>query len=170
MSGFGGYIRQNLIKILTLVAIVAVLVALILPATKWAASGNIRFPVRVFVFDAAHGSPIANAHVGIFWAPSRPDVKSLADGRDSYDPENRIREGESGTTDSGGTVVINYNFTTGANHERPTMYAHLRVAWVHVHAEGYGGVVVPVRHDSLPTAILRKQKELLVPIGMTRER
>ena len=161
--------RLTLLEWLVVIAIVAVVILLLIPAVKWAADGDIRFPVRVFVFDAAHGTPIANAQVGVFRAPSRPDVRSLEAGRDSYDPKIRVRDSDSGTTDAGGAVVINNEFTTGANYLRPTMYAHLRGTWVHVQADGYGGVVVPVRHDSLPTATLREQKELLVPVGLMRK-
>jgi len=38
--------------------------------------------------------------------------------------------------------------------------------WVHVQADGYGGIVVPVRHKSQPTAKLREMKELLVPVAL----
>ena len=41
-----------------------------------------------------------------------------------------------------------------------------KIAWVVVVAEGYGTVVVPVRHDSMPTEKLREKKELFVPIGL----
>ncbi len=57
------FTKTNAYELLLLIAIIAVVVALILPVTKWAASGNIRFPVRVLVFDAVRGRPIANAHV-----------------------------------------------------------------------------------------------------------
>jgi hypothetical protein len=157
---------------LALVAFLAVLVALILPATKWASSGDIRFPVRVFVFDATRGVPIANARVAIFWAPLLSGVETLQENREFFRSVDldQIRDDVGGVTKSDGTVVIDYKFRTGANHERPITYAHLRGTWVRVQVEGYGGVVVPVRYDSLPTATLREQKELVVPVGLTHER
>jgi len=158
--------KLTLLEWLVMLAIIAVVVALIVPAGKWAASGDIRFPVRVFVFDAAHGTPIANARVGIFWAGPWHPSKRLDEQPDQYDPRRRVREEFSGVTVTDGTVVINYEFRTGANYVRPTMYAHVNFAWVHVQADGYGGVVVPVRHDSLPTSTLREQKELIVPVGL----
>jgi hypothetical protein len=161
--------KPTLIETLVLIAFVAVLVALILPPAKWAASGSIRIPVRVLVFDASEGKPIANAHVAVFWAPSLLNFKQLEAERDLYDSKRRVREGNGGTKYTDGTAIIEYEFRTGANYERPTMYADLRSAWVRVHAEGYGGVVVPVRHESLPTKTLREQKELLVPVGLTRD-
>jgi hypothetical protein len=161
--------KLTLIELLVVIAIVAVIVALVLPPVKWAASGSIRFPVRVLVFDAVRGIPIENAHVGIFRAPPLLDLKFLAGEPDTYDPKKFVRDDDVGTTDASGSVVIDYEFRTGANHERPTSHAHLRWAWVHVQADGYGGVVVPVRHESLPTKTLREQKELLVPVGLTLE-
>ncbi|MEJ7594233.1 MAG: hypothetical protein WKF77_22070 [Planctomycetaceae bacterium] len=163
----GWHLRKpTLIELLLLIAIIAVVVALILPVTKWAASGSIRFPVRVLVFDAVRGRPIANAHVGIFRAAPLDDLKSLEESPDEYDPTNRVRDDDSGTTSADGAVVINYEFRTGANYERPTMYAHLTRAWVSVKAEGYGSIVVPVRYESQPTATLRTQKEILVSVGL----
>jgi hypothetical protein len=162
--------RPTLIELLVVISVVAVLVALVIPGVKWAASGSMRVPVRVLVFDATHGPPIANASVAIFWAPPLYDLKSLDESPDSYDSTHRVRGGGSGVTDSEGAVVINYEFRTGANHERPTMHVHVAWAWVHVKAEGFGGVVVPVRHNSLPTKTLREQKELVVPVGLTPER
>lgn len=161
--------KPRIIEALVLFALAAVVVALILPGAQWAASGSMRVPVRVFVFDASRGTPISNAHVAIFYAPPLVTPESLEVNRDLYDPQNRGRDRNSATTDAKGTAVIEYEFRTGANHERPTMHAHLRWAWVHVHAEGYGGFVVPVRHESLPTKALRDQKELLVPVGLTHE-
>jgi hypothetical protein len=174
VPAFVGFIRRHcrrptLVEALVLIAIVAILVALIVPGTHWAASGSIRLPVRVVVFDAARGEPISDAHVAIFYAPPLLDLKSLETERDLYDSKTRVRDGNSSTTDANGTAVIEYEFRTGANHERPEMHAHVRWAWVHVHAGGYGGVVVPVRNESLPTKTLRDQKELLVPVGLMRE-
>lgn len=158
--------KPTLVELLLVIAIIGVLVALLLPATQWASSGSIRFPVRVLVFDAIHGKPIANAHVGIFWAAPFSDLKSLKEETDKYDPKTHVRDEDRGTTAADGDVVINYEFRTGANHERPTPHAHLRWAWVHVDAEGYGNIVVPVRYESQPIATLRTQKEIVVSVGL----
>lgn len=158
--------RPTLIESLAVVAIIAVSLALLLPTTKWASSGNIRFPVRVLVFDAASGAPIENAEVGIFRAPPVVDLTSLEEGPGNYNPSNRIRDADRGVTNAGGAVVINYEFTTGASHVRPAAHAHLRWSWVSIKSEGYGSLVVPVRYESLPTAALRAQKELLVTVGL----
>ncbi|MGQ0634281.1 MAG: hypothetical protein ACT4QC_06710 [Planctomycetaceae bacterium] len=125
--------------------------------------------MRVVVFDAARSKPISNAHVAIFHAPPLLDLTSLETERDLYDPNSHVRDGDSATTDANGMAVIEYEFRTGANHERPTMYAKVGRAWVHVQAAGYGGVVVPVRHESLPTKTLHEMKELLVPVGLMAE-
>jgi hypothetical protein len=173
MSAFGQYLRRHLrrptlVESLTLIAIVVVLIALVLPPVKWASTGDIQFPVRVFVFDAASGTPISDARVGIFRAPPLLGTQALAEDRDRYHPEKYVRIPESGpsTTDATGTVVVIHEFRTWGNYERPIMHAHLPWAWVHVQAAGYGGVVIPVRHESLPTAKLREQQEIFVPIGL----
>jgi hypothetical protein len=78
-----------------------------------------------------------------------------------------VREGfGTGATEADGTVVIEFDFRTGASHTQPESRAHLSFYWVYVRANGFGGVFVPVRHNPLPTAVL-KQKELFVPIGLT---
>lgn len=68
-----------------------------------------------------------------------------------------------------GTAVVDVEFRTSASHERPASYVHLRWEWVQVRAEGYGGVVVPVRHESQPTTTVRKQNELVMTIGLLPE-
>ncbi len=158
--------KPTLVELLVLIAGIGVVVALLLPVPQWASSGSIRFPVRVLVFDAVHGKPIANARVGIFGAAPLTDFKSLEEGNDEYDPKVRVRDENRGTTDADGAVVIDYEFTTGANYQRPTPNAHLRRAWVHVEAEGYGGIVVPVRYESQPVATLRTRKDLVVSVGL----
>jgi hypothetical protein len=158
--------KLTVVEWLVVIAIAVVLVVLLIPGAKWASSGDIQFPVRVFVFDASHGTPIENARVGIFYGLYPQDSKFVEENRDWYAPKDRIRDSDYGTTSAGGTVVITYKFMTGANYVRPATHAHLHGTWVHVQAEGYGGVVVPVRHDSLATATLREQKELLVPVGL----
>ncbi|MFN0055208.1 MAG: hypothetical protein ACKV0T_23935 [Planctomycetales bacterium] len=156
--------KPTLIELLTVIAIVFVVLALVLPKTKWASSGYLRLPVRVLVFDAVGGTPLAGAEVAIFRAPPLVNSQQLEAGSREYDSDARAMD--KGTTGADGTVVIEYEFRTGANHERPTPYAHLTWAWVHVRAPGYGGVVVPVRHDSQPTSAVRG-KELVVPVGVT---
>lgn len=153
---------------LLLIAIAAILIALIIPSVEWAADGSMRFPVRVLVFDATSGMPIANAGVTVFRAPPLADWNPLEKNRDRYNPRNldRMPASASGTTGADGAVVMDTGFETGASHKRPTSHAKVSWIWVYVHAEGYGAVVVPARHDSQPVAQLKEQKELLVPIGL----
>jgi hypothetical protein len=158
--------KPTLVELLLVIAIVGIIVALLLPGPEWASSGHIRFPVRVIVFDAVHGRPIANARVGIFEAAPLDSSNSLEQEGDKYNPRALVRDENRGATGDDGDVVINYEFTTSANHKRPAPNAHLRRAWVNVEAEGYGSVVVPVRHESQPVATLRTQKELVVSVGM----
>ncbi|MBS0264218.1 MAG: hypothetical protein JSS02_19935 [Planctomycetes bacterium] len=160
----------TLIELLAIIAIVAVIAALLIPPAKWGGSGSIRIPVRVLVFDASRGTPIANARVAMFYAPPLHDMKWLEESPDLYDSTNRARHDGVGTTDADGAAVIEYEFATLASYNNPTWRARLQSAWVHVQADGFGGAVIPVRYESEPTAKLRDQKELLVTIGLTPER
>lgn len=173
MSALSRYLGQHIrrptiVECLVAIVLIGILVALVLPGVKWASSGSIRVPVRVFVFDAASGKPVPDARIIVFPAPPVQSPTSLAQFRELYDPENVERRPVTmqGGTGEDGTAVIDVEFRTGANHERPVSYAHLRWHWVYVQAEGYGAVVVPVRHESLPVATVRLQKELPVSIGL----
>jgi hypothetical protein len=78
----------------------------------------------------------------------------------------RFGETEAAITASDGCAVLNNRFRTSTSSRRPTPHMHLGWAWVEVRAEGYGGAVVPVRHESRPTADVLQEPELLVPIGL----
>ncbi len=161
--------RPTLTEVLAVIAITLILFAILLPPVKWASSGSIQLPVRIVVFDAAHARPIAGAQVTIVWAPPLADVESIDEYRDRF-PANSfgdVAEDDRHLTGTDGTVVVEQEFRTGGSHRRPS-HAHLRWYWVMVLAEGYNGVVIPVRHESQPVAILREQKEIVVPIGLLR--
>ncbi len=160
--------RPTWIEWLVVIAVIAIVVALIVPGFQWASSGSIRFPVRVFVFDAARARPIPQAQIAILRGPlprARIDIDDIRD-RVSDNLFERLPSDSLGLTGKDGTAVVHCEFSTGANHKRPEPHAHLQFAWVVVVAQPYGTVVVPVRHDSMPTAKLREQKELFVPIGL----
>ena len=161
-----GLRRPTLIGWLAIAAIVTVTIALFLPAQQWVADGSLKVPVRVIVFDAIDGIPIVGARVVIFHAPPWMGWDSMKESRDRYNPTKRYRSSETGETDDEGTAVIHYEFRTSSSNSNPTPKAHLRWAWVHVDADGYGEVVVPVRHESAPTKDLKTQGEIAVPIGL----
>lgn len=174
VAASGGLVRRRLrwptvIKAVTIMAITALLVLFLVSNRQWGSSGEIRIPVRIMVFDASQGKPISDAHVAIFHAPPLLDLKALETEPARYQSESYVLDDGRGITDANGLAVFEYEFQTGASHERPTTHAYLQFAWVHVHADGYGGVVVPVRQESMPTKTLREQKELAVPIGLIRE-
>ncbi|SFI09451.1 hypothetical protein [Planctomicrobium piriforme] len=157
------------------VVIIAILIALLVPQTKWVSSGTLRLPVRVIAFNSKDATPIAGADVTIFRAPPVFDLNSLREDFDRYhiDPDLKGYSGtistvDQGFTDADGVVVIEYEFRTGASHVRPAPYAHTNFAWIQIQANGYGTVVVPVRHESMPTKILKERGELIVPVGMGR--
>jgi hypothetical protein len=170
MQGFWQKLRsphpRSLIEVLTAIAITAAGVAYFVGPTKWASSGEIKVPVRVFVFDARQARPISNARVGLFHKvvnarELKPDVRDLAV---SF---GELPNVDLGTTGADGIVTIPHGFRTGANYERPAPYAHLWMEWVLVDAPGYGRVATPVRYQSIPTKSLREQGELAVTIGLT---
>ncbi|MCR9115801.1 MAG: hypothetical protein NXI22_02500 [bacterium] len=78
----------------------------------------------------------------------------------------RLPSDSIGLTGQDGTAVVIHEFSTGASHRRPESHAHLQFAWVVVVAQGYGKLVVPIRHESMPTSKLREKNELFVPIGL----
>ena len=161
--------RLTLVESLVITLIVIALGVLLAQQPMWAASGNIRVPVRVFVFDAVRGRPVPEARVAIFRAPPLTDLNTFDAVRNNYDPGRWIGPAIDlwQETTADGTVLIEQNFRTGANHERPEMRADVNYFWVSVQAADYGGAVVPLRHDTQPTAILRKHAELIIPVGLT---
>jgi hypothetical protein len=146
----------------------AILVVIAIPYIPWASNGTIRFPVRVFVFDATQRTPIAEAKVAVFRSPPVLGPNSVSQEGRSYraDQIEPVTDAVHGTTDTDGMAVLEFEFATSANNTRPASEAHTRWAWVEVSANGYGTVVVPVRHDSTKTADMQKQGELLVPVGL----
>lgn len=160
--------KQTLLEWLMIVAIIAVLIALLTPETKWASSGELRLPVKVFVFDIVQCTPIPNAKVTVFRATPVGDQAALAEWQDQFKigPISELPQQFLATTDAQGIAVIEYEFRTGASHKRPVTHAHVNFAWVRVEADGFGGAAIPVRHESQPASILRQQGEILVQIGL----
>lgn len=163
------YLTQlKTIECVVIVAIIAVLVALLVPQTQWVSDGSIRLPVRMFVFDADRGTPIANARLIVFRGPVVSNPQALAEVQPFIvsGPVSERPLQDIATTDETGSAVIEHEFYTGASHKRPTRHAHLDYAWVRVEADGFGGAVIPVRHESQSTAVLQKQGEIVVQIGL----
>lgn len=160
--------RAKLVVSLIVVTLFAIAVIIVLPNLPWSTSGEIHVPVRIFVFDATRRLPIAAAKVAVFRSPPVLGPNSLAaDDRDYRpNPAAPIADTVRSTTGADGMAVIEFDFKTSANNRRPQAQAHTRWVWLEIYAEGYGTVVIPVRHDSTPIAELRKQGELLVPVGL----
>jgi hypothetical protein len=161
--------RVTVVEWLVILAIVAVLTALIVPETQWASDGILEFPVRVIVFDAEKAQPISGAEVALTHLSPVTEVDTIPDPvpktlLDELSDEHQHRTGDDGS------VTISYNFHTGASNRSPRPKAFLRWEWVIVRAQGYGTVVLPVRHDSMETKTLRELRELIVPVGLIRER
>lgn len=160
--------KQTLLEWVVIVAILAVLVALLTPETKWASSGDLRLPVKVFVFDANQYKPIPDAKVTVFRAFPVGDQASLVRWQDQFKigPISELPHQFWTTTDAQGIAVIDYEFRTGASHKRPVTHAHVNFTWVRVEADGFGGAAIPVRHDSQPSSALKQKGEVLVQVGL----
>jgi hypothetical protein len=157
----------SLVEWLAVAAIVAVLIAVLMPSTRWAASGSIRLPIRVVVFDAARQRPIEGAEVSIFRSIAARDSQSFPP-LDAEAPSLIRNDGHRSVTGRDGAAVIDHEFPTSASDRFPTTKAHLAWEWVLVSSKGHGTVLTPLRYESIPTKTLRDQKELLVLIGMMK--
>ncbi|MBX3442335.1 MAG: hypothetical protein KF774_08000 [Planctomyces sp.] len=161
--------RLRLLDVLIVLTVAAIILALALPDAQRASSGSVRVPVRVRVFEAESIEPIAGARIRV--------VRAFPPGDDSFAPENRERlaaavrsvlDGEGERTDADGQVVVDCEVPAGASHKRPAPHAHVRGTWVIAAADGYGGVTIPLRMDSVSTECIREAGELFVSIGLAR--
>lgn len=143
-----------------IIAIVTVIAALILPAAKWAASGEITTPVQVLVFDPTTQQPVVGARVVIL---RYPHVFGL---EDIHETHQLLADVPRHATDAAGLVTIEQRFSTGAGYQRPIPHAHVSGVWLIAEAAGYGRVLVPVRYESMPSAELRNRGKLFVPVAL----
>ena len=169
-------IPKTWIEWLVVVAIVAVLVALVVPETKWAADGSIDIPVRVHVFDAETMRPIQGARVAVVRGPVALEGASLGEHQDDFSRAwATILDGQHGdTTSADGIATIDYSFHTSASYKtsesirNPTMRAHVRSHWIFVASEFHDRVAVPLRYQSIPTKSLREEGVLPAFVGLVR--
>lgn len=153
---------------LVVLVIVALLIALLYPSVQWVSDGSIQIPVRVFVFDVAHSRPIPDAHVAIVHGPlprAGIDINEIHE-RVPDDLFEKLPSDLTALTGKDGTAVVHREFPTSASRKHPESKTHLHLAWVVVQALNYGTVAVPLAQDSMPTALLKEQQELFVPIGL----
>ncbi len=160
----------TLIELLVMIAIIAIVIALVMPETHWAGSGSIEIPVRVLVFDATTLRPIENAHVTLVWA-GHPDLNREPGDYERHFPPAGLDPAELkpyGTerTQSDGVATINTEFSTTVSYKNTTPRALLSRRWVVVSAEGYGTFTTPIRYESMPTATLRSAGKLHVSVGL----
>lgn len=149
-----------------------VLLAILFSSPQWVADGSTYHPVRVIAFDADSARPIPSVRVSLFRAPPISTIGTLEAAREYFDSQ-RLKTHPAtaqGTTGVDGTVVVNAEIRTSSSDKNPTSRAHLSCLWVRVEADGYSGVVLPVRHESQPVSNLRERGEIVVPVGMIRQR
>lgn len=159
---------KTFLEWLVIAVIIAILVALVLPDSEWAASGSIVVPVHVVVFDGKTTLPIANAVVGIVRAPPASGDFALDEYREPFSSAwSAMAKGEFGSrTGADGSVTIEFEFPTGASHVNPEPRAHTRWFWLLVSSKEYGAAVVPLRYESIATKSLREQKILRAYVGL----
>ncbi len=168
-------VPKTLIEWLAVVAIIAILIALLVPPVQWASSGSIRIPVQVVVFNPETGEAVQDARVAIVRGLPAGEEFSLADHRERLSGlKELLAAGDIGAlngsvgagTGSDGTVTLDVEFRTEASHKNPVPRAHTRWYWVLVSADRHGTVAVPLRYESLTTKQLREQKTLLAYVGL----
>lgn len=159
---------KTLLEWLVIAAIIAILVALLLPAREWASSGTIVVPVHVVVFDGETMLPITDAVVGIFRAGPATEDFSRDVYRETFSSAwSTMAKGEFGSrTGADGSVTIEFEFPTGASHVNPEARAHTRWYWLLVSSKEYGAAVMPLRYESITTKSLRQQKILQAYVGL----
>lgn len=161
---------KTLIEWLVIAAIVAILVAVVVPQPKWASSGSVTIPVDVVVFDARSATPIEGAFVAIVWAPPATGEFEL------HEYFDRLSSGFSAInkivakTNGAGIATIDREFRTGASHKRPISHAHTSWYWVLVSADDYGSVAVPLRYESITSKELKALGRLPAYVGLARVR
>jgi hypothetical protein len=156
-----------------IVLIVVILFTLLWPATESAWSGTRVVPVLVEVFDATTGKPVAGARVSI--VRSRiPDPKERYKEQFPAEIHDINVDGlDHGVTDESGRVRIKHQFRSGGGQHGTVTnsWVFLNGGWVCVEADGFGGVVVPVRHEDTRTADVIKNgqfQDVYVVIGLFR--
>ncbi|SFI81003.1 hypothetical protein [Planctomicrobium piriforme] len=156
----------TLVEWLVIIALIAVLIALLVPPVKWGASGFIDVPIRIFVFDVIEGRPIKGAHVAIIrYSPDMPKAEFPAITAAFFD---ELRTSQDHQTDDRGSTIITETFMTEVNYKSPEQFALLFNRWVVVAADGFEPVMTPVRHDTERTAKIRKRGELVVAVGLVK--
>jgi hypothetical protein len=154
------------IEVLLVVANLCVLLALLVEPVKWASDGDIRLPVKIFVFDAFNCRPIPNAECLLFRALPVLDASNLTDDCPNCSSIGECPNECRSVTDATGFSVIEYKFHTSASDKNPITRAHLTSTCVRVEATGFGGVVVPLRYEGRPTSELRKEGKISVSLGL----
>ena len=163
------------VEILVVIAIIAVLIALLLPEAQWVADGTREFPVRIFVFDAERGEPVPGAEVavisrGVFKVYSverAPQAaQELVPLQDHLD---LVPASQKGHTDEQGIASLIVEVRTSSSNKHPQPRAYPGHNWVVVSAPGFGGVVFPLSQEPVLTSELRERGGFLVPIGIMRD-
>lgn len=168
--------RPSLIEVLLVVAVAAALLAILTPPARWASSGSREVAVRVHVFDAETGQPIEGARIELT-TQSSPG-RSISEGQWPRFPAGRDRDdsrNEGRKPSMGGTVAksakdgsarVHETFPTSASHVHPEPHVDLSRGWIIVTSTGYGGAVIPLRHETLPAAVVGRGNEIPVSIGL----
>ena len=164
--------QLKLVEILVVIAIVAVLIALLLPPVEWVSDGTRVLPVRVFVFDPQTGRPIPGAKIalsrgmGMYQPDQGPEIakqfSGLSDWKDSAPPN------QTALTDDQGFATVQFEFNVSASRKHPTRRAFPAKCWILVQAPGYGPVMVTAGNTAVEVQDVQNVGGFLVPVGLLR--
>lgn len=157
---------QRLINIAIVCCLASIVVALLLPETQWASTGQINATIQVIVTDVKTQTFVENASVEIIktsWLSEDYDAKSVA----STMQTPQTNQAQTHKTDENGQVLLTQTFSTGASHRNPLSRADTSRYSALVSHQSYGCVAIPLRYSPTPTEQL-KQSPLRVVVGLSK--
>ena len=162
----------KLVEILVVIAIVAVLIALLLPPVEWVSDGTRVLPVRVFVFDPQTGRPIPGAKIalsrgmGMRQPDQSPEIAKQFSGLSDWKYLGFPKQ--TAQTDVQGFATVPFEFSVSASRKHPTPRAFPGKCWILVQADGYGRVLVTPGHLAVEVQDVQNVGGFLVPVGLLR--
>jgi hypothetical protein len=158
--------------LLSIVAVIAVLIALLLPPVQWASDGTRVLPVRVFVFDPDSGQPIPGAKVflsrglGMFESTQGPEIAGQFGS--SKDWSDLVKPDQQGITNNEGLASVNFEFRVTASNLHPQPKLSPAKCWIRIEAPGYGTAMVTPGSIVVEVQKATEAGGFLVPVGLSK--
>jgi hypothetical protein len=163
-----GWLRApNVTEWIVIAAIIVALGWLLFTQGKWAASGTLRVPVRVVVFDATTHQTLRGASVRVVRL-RKPAGEVVTASRPLLSADAFAETTDPLPTDKDGAAMFHVEMGTGASHKNPQGIVHTDFYWVMVRADGYGTALVPIRHEPTQRKWLSEQAFLPVYAGLSQ--